>query len=314
MVECSIDWNNLSLAEWQDRFGRIRRANLLQSYDYARAICPLNRQKARWGLIKIKGVEAGLVQILEAGVLKNLIHGVILDCGPLWFDGYGTPAHSKAFFTEFSRRFPRRFGRRRRIIPAAGDSPENRALFVDAGYERQNFPGYQTIWIDLTQDEEELRSALKAQWRNKLNKGPKAGLKTGWNNSPEVFSSLLRNYSSDRAKKGYAGPSLPLLRALAQSFGDKVMIGHATLDNRLVAAILILCHGTSATYQIGWSSDEGRNVAAHNALLWQAVLELKKNGFRDFDLGGINGESAKHVKKFKQGMGGQELTLVGCYR
>ncbi len=314
MVKCSIEWNSLSLPEWQDRFARITRANLLQSYDYARASCTLHHQKARWGLIKIDEAEAGLVQILEVGMFGNLIHAIILDGGPLWFSGFGTSEHIETFFSEFSRQFPRRFGRRRRIIPDIPDTPQNREMMKKWGYQRREAPGYQTIWLDLTQDEDTFRATLKAQWRNKLNKGPKAGLQIKWEYNPKAFSALLMNYSYDRAKKEYDGPSVKLLHSLARTFGDNMMIGRAILDNQTVAAILILCHGKAATYQIGWSNNKGRDVAAHNALLWRAVLELKKKEIHDFDLGGTNDEGAKHVKAFKKGMGGQEITLVGLYR
>ena len=78
-MECNIEWNKLTLPEWDSRFNALPRPNILQSYDYARAICATDRMKARWGLVKIDGAEAGLVQILEAGILGNLVHAVILD-------------------------------------------------------------------------------------------------------------------------------------------------------------------------------------------------------------------------------------------
>ena len=88
-MTCTIDWNVLSFSEWEQRFKKLNRATLLQSYPYAQAMAEISGQKPRWGLIKIDNVEAGLVQILEVGFLKNLIHAVILDRGPLWFDGFG---------------------------------------------------------------------------------------------------------------------------------------------------------------------------------------------------------------------------------
>ena len=39
----------MDLAEWEARFSRIRRSTILQSYDYARAVCPIYGQRARWG-------------------------------------------------------------------------------------------------------------------------------------------------------------------------------------------------------------------------------------------------------------------------
>ncbi len=312
-MNCTIQWNSLSLEEWEDRFSRIRQANLLQSYQYAQAICPLNHQKARWGLIKIDGQEAGLVQILEAGILNNAIHGIVLDRGPLWFEGFGQKEHIETFFTAFNKEFPRRFGRRRRLLPEIEN--DNKISFKDMGYKSLEKPGYQTIWLDLTQNPETLKSGLKPNWRNRLSKAERSNLTVQWDDSCENLSWLLTNYKLDQATKGYDGPSAKLVQHLAKAFAkqDRLLIGRATLDNQAVAAILILCHGTSATYQVGFSFEDGRKAAAHNLLLWQAVCHLKKKGFYDFDLGGINDDTAQGVKKFKEGMGGQTVTYVGHY-
>ena len=308
MPHCHIQWNQISLPAWEERFDQIRRASLLQSYDYARVICAANHQKARLGLIFLDDKEAGLVQILEARLGRQLLHGLILDCGPLWFDGFGTPAHITAFFDTLNHEFPARFGRRRRIIPAA-------ASFEHPSYKRLPHPAYQTIWLDLDQEEEILRKALKPKWRNKLKKAEQSGLSVDWDEEGKNLSWLLTKYQSDQAKKEYDGASVALIRQFAKIFVPKnhLLIGRAIVDNQAIAAILILCHGKSATYQIGWSSEDGRKAAAHNLLLWQTVCHLKNKGFLDLDLGGINNDKAQGVSSFKEGMGGQKITYAGHY-
>jgi len=311
-MQCKIEWNSLSLPDWEARFARLGRATLLQSYDYARAVCPLHQQKARWGLIRIDGQEAGLVQILEAGIMRNALHAVMLDRGPLWLENYGKQEHCEAFFAAFNAEFPARLGRRRRVIP---EIPEGENYMARCGFTRLPRPGYRTIWLDLTRPEEEMRAQLRAQWRNKLGKAEKAGLQVEWDIKGEFLPLVLTNYQSDKAKKGYDGPSVRLLRQLAGAFIPKgrYLAGRAVLDNKAVAAILILCHGGAATYQIGWSTEVGRKTAAHNLLLWQAMLRLRTMGIRDFDLGGVNDE-AEGLTTFKEGMGGQTSVYAGHYR
>ena len=310
---CQITWNGLSPAEWEARFSGIRRSTLLQSYDYARAVCALNGQKARWGLITIGGQDAGLVQLLEAGLCGNIVHGVILDRGPLWYDGFDNAQNYESFWIEFNRLFPRRFGRQRRIIPEA----EN---LNDASYKKLPHSSYKTVWLDLRQDKDTLRAGLDKKWRNALTKSEKAGLSVSWDIEGKTLPSLLRHYSADRQLKNYDGPSAKLLHHLSRTFvpNGHMMIasahhqGKVSLDDCGIAAILILCHGTSATYQIGWTSEEGRKSAAHNLLLWHAMCHLKDNGFTDFDLGGIN-DDATGLAKFKKGTGGEEVTYAGQY-
>ena len=107
---CTICWNSLPLNEWEARFHKIQKSNFLQSYTYAKGASRFYRQKVCWGLIMIDGQEAGLVQVMEAGMLFNLIHGVIVDRGPLWFDGFGGAFHIQAFIKAFQKEFPKRVG------------------------------------------------------------------------------------------------------------------------------------------------------------------------------------------------------------
>lgn len=287
---------------------RVPRSNILQSYDYARAVCAVDRQRARWGLIKIDGAEAGLVQILEAGVLGNLIHAVILDCGPLWFTGFGGEKHTQAFFETFDREFPRRFGRRRRIIPEIQSQ-------MPSVYRWQEGSSYETIWIDLRFDAAELRSNLNRKWRGWLTKAEKSGLTVEWDESGAALEWLLARHKAHRSQKGYRGASEALLRAMATTFGQngRMIIGRAAYNKEYVAGILLFLHGNAATYQIGWNGDLGREKGAHHMLLWQSMLYLKKRGYTGLDLGGGNKEDAKDVRTFKMGLGGDLVTLPGHY-
>lgn len=303
----------MTLDEWNGRFETIARSNLLQSYDYARAMCPRKGMKARWGLIHIDGVEAGIVQILEAGIFGNVLHAVILDRGPLWFDGFGSAAHIAAFFAAFDREFPRRFGRKRRVIPEIPDTAENRQVII--GFKRLSRPGYQTSWIDLRQDKDALWNAMESSWRNKVRKAERAGMEIEWDEKGDVLPVLLSIYQSDRRKKGYDGPSVATMQALAEKFleNGNLLAGLAKRDGEILAAVLIFRHGRGATYQVGWSMAAGKEIAAHNLLLWRAATILKDRGVDFFDLGGVNDQSAQGVKKFKEGMGGEAVTLAGHY-
>jgi lipid II:glycine glycyltransferase (peptidoglycan interpeptide bridge formation enzyme) len=80
-----------------------------------------------------------------------------------------------------------------------------------------------------------------------------------------------------------------------------------------VAGVLIVRHGTSATYLVGWSGDDGRKARATNALLWAALGELARRGCEWLDLGGIDDTATPGVAEFKRGMGGREYVLSGTY-
>ena len=315
-MSCEIHWNKLSLEEWEDYFSRTQRSNILQSYTYARAHCALNRQKARWGLITINQKPAGLVQILEAGILKNLFHAVILDRGPLWFEGFGGAAHVKMFFEEFDKQFPVRFGRKRRIIPEVENGLTADKILQQVGLAKNdNSKPYQTLWWDLTIDEETARAALKSNWRGALSKAEKADISIEWDSENKFLPWIIDIYQRDRQEKDYSGVSPKLLDKIAifSSPDNPIIIGRAVHKNEPIAAILLIKHGRNATYQVGWSSEEGRKLAAHNLLLWKARNVLQDSGVKELDLGGINDETASGVKKFKCATGAQEIELIGQY-
>lgn len=308
MTECIIEWNVLSLAAWEARFNSVRRSNLLQSYPYAQAASVINRQRVRWGLIRIDGQEAGLVQVFEAGFMG--LHAVILDRGPLWFDGCGAPEHLVAFFVAFDQEFPRRFGRRRRIIPEVDHTQTMLIPYQEAAGVKP----YQTIWVDLSQDEETLRNRLKRNWRNHLNKAARENIRIIWDHKGAGLLWLLAHNEAHRTIKNFQAASPKFIRALAGTFAPRgdMLVGQAFVGDEAVAAVLFFRHGRSATYQVGWSGEAGRRVNAHQWLLWQGMMTLKAEGVLDLDLCGIN-DVAEGVKAFKEGMGGETVTLAGIY-
>ena len=81
------------------------------------------------------------------------------------------------------------------------------------------------------------------------------------------------------------------------------------IENRIIAGILLLRHGTCATYYAGYTSDEGRAIKAHSGLLWHGILDMKQQGVTVFDCGGIDAVSMPGVAAFKRGLNGQPYTL-----
>ncbi|AGH99132.1 hypothetical protein A11S_2337 [Micavibrio aeruginosavorus EPB] len=304
----------LSLDQWNERFASARRASLLQSYDYARAACPVLGLKARWGVIEIDGVEAGLVQILETAFPGNLLHGVHLDRGPVWLPGFGTADHVAAFFNAFHRAIPRRLGRRRRFIPEVPDTPEMRQALVRAGL-RARGSSYQTVWLDLDPDDDARRARLRKSWRNELTKAQKnTALHIDWATTPRTIDEAIAGYHADRTLRGYPGPSVKMVRALARQFfaTNNLLVGAVRAHNETIAMVMLLIHGASATYQIGWTTDVGREYHAHHLLLWDSSVILKQRGIRDFDLGGIS-DDKDGLAIFKTGLGGTIIRTPGFY-
>lgn len=312
---CAIVWDKLSPQEWDSHFARVRRSTLLQSRAYGDAMAIVNHQRVRRGLITMAGKAAGLVQILEAGILGNAVHGVIIDRGPLWFEGFGSTADFAQFMERLRADFPKRIGRKVRIIPEVPDTAQSIEIMNRAGFERKTKTGYQTIWMDIRPDVEVLRKKLGTNWGRSLNRAQKAGMEIVWDTKGVYLPWVVISAVLDQLERKYQGASEKTMKALAGQFvrGENMLIGVALVDNQPIAAILVFIHGSCATYQVGYTSDMGRDKCAHHLLLWDALAVLKERSVHDFDLGGVNDESAKGVKAFKQGMGGQIYETAGLF-
>lgn len=308
-----FDWSPIPPPEWRDLLACAPRANLLQSWPYAVAARLHDQMMSRRALIVEGGVTVGLMQIQE--VKLGPVHVLKLHRGPLWFDAEADMARWQRFFAAFNREFPRRFGRWRQVLPELDDDEEARSLLEKAGLRRKGPEPYRTIMLNLQPSLDAIRKRLKSNWRNKLNQSEKSGLTISCDPLGLTAKTFLAGYAADKSARGYRGPAperLATLIAAAVPAQDALIL-NAAANDKTVAAVLMFRHGHGATYQAGWTTEEGRKRRAHHLLLWNAIARLKEMGIAALDLGGIHPRMAEGVTTFKEGLGGAPVTLVGLY-
>jgi lipid II:glycine glycyltransferase (peptidoglycan interpeptide bridge formation enzyme) len=177
--------------------------------------------------------------------------------------------------------------------------------------------GESTVILNLTHSDAQLRAAMDARWRNRLAAAEGAGLqvqRVGAN--PAQYAWLMEEELKQRLSRGFSGLPLGWINQYIHArkhVSKTALILRADAAGERAAAMLFLIHGQAATYQVGWSSDVGRDLNAHNLLLWQAMQELRQRGVRRLDLGGVNTERSAGLARFKIGSGGEVLTLSGTY-
>ncbi len=319
MADISIAWNEGSVGAWDALFANAPRATLPQCFAYGRAMGRTYGQLPRLGVIRRDGVPIGLVQILERRMLK-LFHARQLHRGPVWLDG-GEPDIDtlEATFRLLRQACPRSLFSHVSLLPELAASPENEALLRRCGFRRIG-PGYQTVWLDLTRDEEALRAGFARDWRQRLRGAEKIGLVIDADWQAGNLPWLMKQEHEQALGKGFR----PMTGALAVRLRNALVKGGGDGDGALmvtaldggspVACGLFFRHGLVATSQISWASESGRKSGAMRLVLWRAALALKARGVRSFDLGGINPDAAPGVSEFKLGTGGQATETVGQYR
>ena len=166
--------------------------------------------------------------------------------------------------------------------------------------------------LGLTGSAASLRAGMAQKWRNRLHRAERAGLKvTHTALPPEPGHWLLRIEQAQQKVKGYRGYPPVFTAAFAAANRGQARLFEASERGEPVAAMLFLCHGSVATYHLGWSGDDGRRKSAHHLLLWQAMLALARRGITRIDLGLVDTESAPGLARFKLGCGATCRELGG---
>jgi lipid II:glycine glycyltransferase (peptidoglycan interpeptide bridge formation enzyme) len=308
-----LDWTPRTVNDWRELLTKVPRANCLQSWPFAKALRRSDQKNTRLAVIREEGEDVGLMALQE--IKLGPVHILNLHRGPLWFAEKPSSRQLESFADVFSKLYPSRWLRRRRWLPEWDNSSEARSILKDKGF-RPPKKGFQTIWIDLEPSLENLRAGLKAKWRNALVKAEKAGMDIQVDDRGLQIEMFLNFYQQHRMKKKYLGYGPKFLREEIQAalpFKEVVMMW-AFKDHRPVAGVLLLLHGRSATYRVGWNTEEGRSLNAHNLLLWESLRLLKHRKFTYFDLGGIDALRGEGLTRFKQGLGGEEVELMGIFR
>ncbi|MEB8386277.1 GNAT family N-acetyltransferase [Rhodobacteraceae bacterium KMM 6894] len=157
--------------------------------------------------------------------------------------------------------------------------------------------------LDLTPDSATRRAAQHGKWRNRLRRAEGAGLHVSLRALDlPVDATLLMQELTQRRARRYAG--LPARFTEGWPPGQTLLAtAHSAPDTAPLAFMLFLLHAPTATYHMGWSSDQGRTVNAHTLLLWRAADHLATQGFERLDLGLTDPARTPGLARFKQGSG-----------
>ncbi len=305
--DLNVTWNELDRPRWDALHGAAAAA-YQQDWAYGEALKRSGANVLRGAVTDPSGELVALAQVLAR---PFALVGTFALCtyGPVWANNVAPDVRAEAY-RAIKRALPLPWPRLLVLTPdePAGDT---------AGLQRMKrvMTGDATVLVDLSREEELIRSALDGKWRNSLNKAEKSPLRIARGSSkPAQYRWLLQTEEKQRRARGYRALPGDLVEAWQDAKGKGgVAVFRADLGKEAAAGMLFLVHGGRATYHIGWTSDAGRDMAAHNALLWLAMRELKAEGVRLLDLGGVNTQSAAGIARFKLGTGGQVLQRAGAY-
>ncbi|NBF40559.1 MAG: peptidoglycan bridge formation glycyltransferase FemA/FemB family protein [Spirochaetes bacterium] len=216
---------------------------------------------------------------------------------------------------------------------------ERRPLFVrfDVSFEEAATGGLvrapvdiqppSTVIIDLTPEEEALLGAMKPKTRYNVRLAGKRGVdvRAGRVRAPadkpaDDLDRWYELYRETAERDRIAIHSPAYYRALFDTAGAYPGVDLSLLvaehEGELLAGIIVLRFGGTATYLYGASSNHKRNLMAPYALQWEAMRRSREAGAAHYDLFGVPpaddpGHPMHGLYRFKTGFGGRILHRAG---
>jgi len=303
-----IVWDECGRDQWTGLLSRVPNSCYMNSWAYGLAVRDLTRMVPRRGLVYHKSDPIGMVQAFQALYLLKTYTITKVLRGPQWLVNDVSEEEQVHIFTLMQEYFGNNMLKTFQLLPELEDSPENRKLMEALGLTR-SVVGYEASFLDIRPDLDSIRSNFKEGWRQSLEFAEKQETKISFSNDFHSVEWLLDKYDKGMEKQSI-GPNADFIRAYLRHSDQPYVLIKAEPD---LAGVLVVTHGLSATYMIGWSSPEGRKIKASHLLLWEMINNIRNMGVDWIDLGITDMKSDHGAGEFKEGMGGKTFKPVGVY-
>ena len=297
---------------WGEVVKKYKEANFLQSPEYALMNETLgcktfeeDFEGKAWALLIVRNAKRG--RYLE------------IPCGPLLdWDDKKLVAKVFAKITEIAKKEKCVFVR---IRPQLEASEKNLKMLEKLGLKKSpmHLAAEHTVMIDLSKSEEELLAAMRRQTRYEVRRVDKLGIKIKKSNDKAIFEEFHAVQAETAKRQNFIPPTMKVLYAEKEAFGDNIVIYTAVnSEDEPVAYGLIIKSGQEADYYEAASTNLNRKLPGAYAIIWQAMRDLKKEGYKRFNLWGIAPAGQPNhryagVTTFKTGFGGDVVEFVSAH-
>lgn len=305
-----VSWDDLPATEWA-QFHAAHQGALQQAWAYGEALTSLGVVMQR-AMVWEDGRLLAVAQFMCKRVLGYLS---LASCtrGPVWHPDV-RPDQRAAIYKRLRQSIP---VPRLKVVLFSPDRPADQVDRAETRGLSRVMTGYATVLLDLTMPQASLKAQLDGKWRNRLTKAlANDQIRVHVQPSLKRCTWLLGQELAQREAKKFHGLPTDFVQAYIAAAAEPrqaFVVAWAEQGKNTVAGMLFLIHGRVASYHMGWADDAGRQLNAHNALLWQALAYLQDQGIEVLDLGGVNTHDLPGISRFKLGTGGRAVTLAGTY-
>lgn len=206
-----------------------------------------------------------------------------------------------------------------RMRPQLLATAENLKLLENIGLKKSpmHLAAEHTVIIDLTKSEEELLANMRRQTRYEVRRSGKLGITVTKSRSEEIFREFHKIQVETAKRQNFVPPNLKTLMAEKEALNSEIYVAK-TPEDEAIAYGLIIKDGKEAEYYEAASTPLNRKLPGAYALLWQAMRDLKAEGYERFNLWGIAPAGQPNhryagVTTFKTGFGGEIVEYVPAH-
>lgn len=159
-----------------------------------------------------------------------------------------------------------------------------------------------TVSLDLSSPET-IWENITSKNRNVIRKAQKNGIEIRVGSSPELFETFREIYNSTMDKDNadeYYYFSPEFYKSIFTDLAENAQIFCAVLDEKVIAAAIMLSANEKMNYHLSGSIREYSNLAPTNLILYEAALWGCENGCKSLYLGGGVGSGEDGLFKFKK--------------
>lgn len=296
--------------DWKTVVKKYPEANFLQSPSYGKMNETLGNK-----IITEDFNESGYALM----IVRNAKRGRYLEipCGPLI--DWGNQALVKKVIKKITQIATREncvFVRLRPQLPANKD---NLKLLEALGLKKSpmHLAAEHTVMIDLKKSEDDLLANMRRQTRYEVRRASKLEITVEKSNSLETFKEFHQIQVATAKRQGFIPPDLKTLLAEKDNLNSTIYIAK-TSEGQPIAYGLIIKDGKEGDYYEAASTELNRKIPGAYALLWQAIKDLKAEGYERFNLWGIAPTGQPNhryagVTTFKTGFGGEIIEYVPAH-
>ena len=206
-----------------------------------------------------------------------------------------------------------------KIIPNILPQGSNKyhAILTTEDYKKDdNDTANNTMLLELSKSEEDLRKGLKKKWRHYLNRAEKKEFRITNSTELEDFEIFISLYQSmHESKKFDKTVSVNNFKQIQEELADdlKMRIFICYYDNQPISSLIGSAIGETGIGIFAATNKLGRDLGCSYLLHWERIKWMKSVGCKYFDLGGVDKVNNPGVYHFKSGLNADEAEYIGEY-